>query len=207
MGLNAATSAKREKTGTDFFAASKTIGTRTAGSALIFFSLIPILAIDLYFELFTPGWFVIAILDETAHILTSFIFLIIASQWVNRWIVLSVLAGTILIDVDHIPLLLSTTDFSSIENRPVTHSVLPVLLLILPLAFRRCRDGVTGYVFLGLVAGVVIHLFRDLATGGIPLLWPFASGTFEIRYFVYVLTCVLLGLIPLVRSMSGRNPG
>jgi inner membrane protein len=183
----------------------ETIGKRAVGSLLIGVAILPILAIDLYFEQATPRLLTLAVLDELAHVLTAVIVLVAASQWVNRWTVAGFLAGTVLIDIDHIPLLLSTTDFSAVEGRPATHSVFTILILLIPLLSRLIRNSTLRYIVVGLSAGVAVHLIRDLATGGVPLYWPISGATVEIEYTGYVIACMLLGLIPAFRANLGRR--
>jgi inner membrane protein len=141
---------------------------------------------------------VIGMLDEPAHLLTAWLVLNAFARGRTRywsWVLL----GAVAIDVDHIPLYLWGAPVAVGGGRPVTHSLLSVLLLLAVAgAVRHARS-----VLVGLAAGVLLHLLRDVATGpGVPLLWPVQSGNVLVQYWVYVL---LLGVTVVAQQLLPRK--
>jgi inner membrane protein len=98
---------------------------------------------------------------------------------------MAALAGSVLIDLDHLPLIAGSDALTRETNRPVTHSLLTIgfLALLALVPWRRWR-----WIATGLAAGVATHFTRDLATSsaGVPLLWPLSDHGFTVAYAVYV---------------------
>jgi inner membrane protein len=78
------------------------------------------------------------------------------------------LIASMAIDIDHIPGRLGADWLTAGTPRPYTHSLAVVSALLLGAALWRRRRP----ELLGVASGVAIHLGRDLAEGGVPLLWP-----------------------------------
>jgi inner membrane protein len=139
------------------------------------------------------------LLDEPAHLLTAWLCLsALGAPLVpglrERW----ALAGTVLIDLDHLPLYVGHEGWAVEGSRPPTHSLLLLLLLLL-LALSIPRWG-TAVAFLAV--GLLFHLVRDLATGpGVPLLWPFGHPVL-MPYSVYVAVLVVAAIAAVLRSLS-----
>ncbi len=110
-----------------------------------------------------------------------------------------------LIDLDHVPLVLWGGPVTEFGGRPVTHSLATVAVLTAAaLAVPRVRL-VAG----GLAVGVVLHLVRDLATGpGVPLFWPLRPENVLVPYWVYALLVVAAAVVALaVPAAVRRSPG
>lgn len=128
------------------------------------------------------------LLDETAHAATGALLL---ANWPRGEAApaAAVLAGSILLDVDHLPELWGRAWLRRPGARPVPHCLATVGATAV-LARR-------GRAFRGVSAGLSGHLLRDLATGrtGVPLLWPLSARPFSIPYPVYaaVLGALALG--------------
>jgi membrane-bound metal-dependent hydrolase YbcI (DUF457 family) len=124
---------------------------------------------------------VAGVLDETAHLGTGLVVLAALAPRSPRFEA-GLLAGSVLIDVDHIPDMLGSRVLRAKRMRPVPHSVATLLAI----ATRPRLDGV--------LVGVTAHLARDLATGtnGVPLLWPFSRRPFELPYALYASALVTL---------------
>lgn len=147
------------------------------------------------------------LLDEPAHALTAYLLLLAIGRPLvpgrrEAW----VLAGAVLIDVDHLPLYLGWPGWGVDGGRPPTHSLaFALLLLVLGLVARRA--AALRY----LAAGVLLHFVRDLATGpGVPLLWPL-GGSILLPYAGYaaVLCLAAAACAAGVRPSSallGRRP-
>ena len=116
-----------------------------------------------------------------------------------------VLAGAVLLDLDHVPLYLGADIAVSPGGRPVTHSLLTVAVLLAgAAAVRRWRVPLAG-----LALGAATQLLRDLATGpGVPLLWPALAQDLRMPYLPpYALVLVALAVAATARRLSGRAAG
>jgi inner membrane protein len=164
-------------------------------------SLAIIFLVDYYFKIASPRLITIAILDELAHISTAFLFLIVFKRFVNLPFAAGCLAGAVLIDLDRLPELFSTGTLVAQPERPITHSLVSVLGLLLIAVVLSAQFR---WVFIGAALGVAMHLLRDLATGGVLLLWPVHSANIELSYAAYAVMIVALALVPMVRCTKSR---
>jgi membrane-bound metal-dependent hydrolase YbcI (DUF457 family) len=95
----------------------------------------------------------------------------------------TVLLGSILPDIGH---LLSRYDVLAVvtgSSRTGTHSAV-ALILIAMIGFIDRRHA---NLWLGVAIGGLTHLWRDMGTGTVPLLWPFdltVDGTTFSRYMI-----------------------
>jgi inner membrane protein len=147
-----------------------------------------------------PSRLVEAVVDEVAHLATALLLL-----WGPRWPAMflsGALAGSVLIDLDHIPGELGWDVLSPGAHRPFPHSLATVAALAL--AALAVPDPRRALV-LGVAAGMATHLFRDMAMGGVPLLWPIAVSNVAYPHALYTLAMVAaLGRV-LLRG-RGRPP-
>ena len=112
----------------------------------------------------TPRWIVIGMFDHPAHVATAVL--------LNRNPTPAYLAGSLLPDVDHIPLALRLVHPNPGDPRPVTHC----LLTVAPVAALN-RDAAKG---------MLAHYVRDLGVGtGVPLLWPLTRRSLKLPYVAY----------------------
>jgi inner membrane protein len=144
---------------------------------------------------------VIGLLDEPAHLLTAWLVLNAVTRARTRswpWVLLGVVA----IDVDHVPLYLLGGPIAVGGGRPVTHSLITVLvLLVVAVAVRRARAA-TG----GLAAGVLLHLLRDVATGpGVPVWWPVQPDSVLLPYRLYLFVLVALAAAAVAQQLLSRK--
>jgi inner membrane protein len=127
-----------------------------------------------------PPWLVVGMLDHPAHVATA---LLLRERPSAPY-----LAGSLLPDLDHIPLALRTIHREPEDPRPVTHT----LFTVPPVALRS-RD---------LAAGMLAHYVRDVAVGtGVPLLWPLSRRHLKAPYAAYA---VLLLATAYSRSRPSR---
>jgi inner membrane protein len=151
---------------------------------------------------------VVAVLDEPAHLATAALLLAALLPGRARALVPWALAGAVLIDLDHIPLYLWDLLTSDGSGRPVTHSLLTVLVLVCAGLLARTR---TRTALLGLALGVALHLVRDLGTGpGVPLLWPLDGRSVLVPYAAYfaavaAAAVIAAGRVPLARARARRK--
>jgi inner membrane protein len=128
----------------------------------------------------------VALMDESAHLLTAGLILTAVLPVRALPIVPWTLAASVLIDLDHVPLYLFSPPDDLVGGRPVTHSLGFALALALAGAAVRGR---LRTALLGSAAGVALHLVRDLATPihgpGVRLLWPVIPDSFTLPYAGY----------------------
>ena len=111
-----------------------------------------------------PRWIVVGMFDHPAHVATALL--------LRRNPTPSYLAGSLLPDLDHIPLALRVVHPNPGDPRPVTHC----LLTVAPVALLN-REAALG---------MLAHFVRDLGVGtGTPLLWPLSRRPVRVPYAAY----------------------
>lgn len=149
-----------------------------------------VLVVDLVLARVALPRVVFGLLDELGHLTTTWLLLAAWAVAARRpWrpsVVAGALVASVLIDLDHAPLeLIGDEVLMRGGSRPVTHSLLTVLVLLAASTLTRGRwRAVLG----GAGLGVSLHLWRDLASAPVPLLWPAAPE-------------VLLGPVPVWVSL------
>jgi membrane-bound metal-dependent hydrolase YbcI (DUF457 family) len=114
----------------------------------------------------------------------------------------AILAFSVVIDVDHLPAKAGIDVLNTSTERPVTHCLLSVLVLLA--AAGLARSG----VLLGCAIGLAGHLVRDIGTGdaGVPLLWPLSDGAAVVPFWLYVSLLVLISARSAARPTARRTP-
>ena len=143
-------------------------------------------------------------LDEPAHLLTAWLLLAAAGLSWPACLTAWALAGSVLVDVDHVPLYAWGVGALMPGGRPVTHS----LLVVLVLAAAATTTRAIRVPLLGLATGTALHLLRDAATGwGVPLLWPLLPVQVRVpheAYLALVSGAALAAVLVRARSRSRR---
>ena len=131
-----------------------------------------------------------AVLDESAHALTALV--LFKATGSGRADALLTLAGGVLIDVDHVPMELGLNVITRGTNRPYSHSLLMIggVVILAGLVRSRFRRPMLAVAF-----GIATHLLRDLATGGVPLYWPFLMRRETIAYGFYAVALLAGGAV------------
>jgi membrane-bound metal-dependent hydrolase YbcI (DUF457 family) len=134
---------------------------------------------------------VAGLLDEAAHLGTG-LMVLEAWQRPSQAFATGLLAGSVLLDLDHVPDALGIRVLRPDRMRPRPHSVATLLVLA-----GSPRLG-------GALVGVTAHLARDLATGtnSVPLLWPFSKRPFSIPYGVYAAGLAALAGLGVAQSRT-----
>ena len=148
---------------------------------------------------------VLGALDEPAHLLTAWLVLAAASARTTALRLLPwVLAGAVLLDLDHVPLFLGLDVTATQSGRPVTHSLTTVgVLLAASAAVRPWRTALAG-----LALGAATQLLRDLSTGpGVPLVWPALWADVRLPYLPYLLALLALAVAATARRLSAGAGG
>lgn len=152
------------------------------------------------------------IADETAHFTTMVIFLLAFPPLRSAGFTVGCLLGSVAIDLDHIPLFLGSNLLTGQTNRPLTHGLLTIVLVLVVAAVVR---GPWRSVGLGVAVGLAAHFLRDMATStaGVPLLWPISTTGFMLPYPLYAAALVGalawggLTSVRATRSEKRRGPG
>jgi hypothetical protein len=133
----------------------------------------------------TPRWHAIALFDHPAHVATA---ILIGGP--GRGTDPVYLAGSLLPDVDHIPMALGSP--SAGDPRPKTHSILG------PLAVAPFSRRLAG--------GMLAHLARDLALKpGVPLFAPVSDRAVRIPYPLYAAALIAAAGIRSDRDWGARS--
>jgi len=141
------------------------------------------------------------VLDETAHLATGLLFLMALPRRPPKPFVLGCLVASVLIDADHIPIVLHFQPLIAAAHRPYTHSLSTVAVVLV--AGLLMSDARRACAF-GAVAGLLIHFFRDIATGFVPLAWPVSTTEAQIPYTYYFALMVALAA---AAASHARWPG
>ena len=148
------------------------------------------------------------LIDEPGHLVTAAILLAALLPWRWRAIAPWALAGSVLLDVDHIPLYSFWPGIAAEGGgRPVTHSLITAAVLLAgAAALKRWRIPLVG-----LAVGVLLHLVRDLASGpGAPLLFPWTEAWVRVSersYLAVVAVAAVVATVRLARAVSARGSG
>jgi inner membrane protein len=146
---------------------------------------------------------VVGLLDEPAHVLTAGLLVLGVCPRLRNDTVAWVLAGAVVIDLDHVPLYLWGQPVAHAGGRPVSHSLATAALLLLvavPAAGRARR------ALVGLGTGVLLHLVRDtVSEPGVPLFWPLSPRDVELPYAVYGGLLAVATATAVSRWISGRR--
>jgi LexA-binding, inner membrane-associated putative hydrolase len=163
-----------------------------------------VLLADLILWLTSPPLGIAAVVDEPAHAATALVVLAGIGFRFDRRFLAGVLAGSILIDLDHIPGLAGSHIIAPVGMRPYSHTLLVPLLVLGAAAAVRGR---TRLVLVGAFVGLVCHLARDVAepqqgAPGAPLLWPLSSQSFVVDYIWYGVAIVALTAAGVMRRTA-----
>lgn len=153
-----------------------------------------------------------AMVDEPCHAATALVVLGALTRFHGNppdpkfgW---SILACSVLIDADHLPLEFGSSVLTVGTARPYFHALWTIVVLIFATVVARYWlqraktfiPSTTVYILAGAAWGVSAHFLRDLATAPISLWWPVTKAAVEIPYWWYVLTLLVIIAIPPARS-------
>jgi membrane-bound metal-dependent hydrolase YbcI (DUF457 family) len=135
-----------------------------------------------------PPWILSGLFDHPAHIATSGLVLLNLPPRSRDWTV-GFLVGSLIPDVDHLPLALRKQRPTLDDPRPLSHC-LPAIAPVAALAAARRSERLAGTA-----AGMVAHFGRDVGVGtGVPLLWPLTDRSWRVPYEVYAAACLALAV-------------
>jgi inner membrane protein len=126
----------------------------------------------------------LAVVDWTAHLATMLLVLAALRPVPTRLFALAAFAGTVLLDLDHLPQHFGERLITKGTIRPYTHSLITVLALFAIGRWLAAPASASREVVYGLAGGVAAHVWRDLATG-VPFWWPFSRNDLVMPYAIY----------------------
>ena len=142
--------------------------------------------------------------DEPEHLATAWLFLAAFLPLRGHAFYCWALLGSVVIDLDHIPLYLWNVLTADEGSRPVTHSLATVVLLAAGGAVVSPRHRTP---LLGLALGVLLHFVRDLADGpGIPAFWPLTAYNVTMDHTVSVVVLTVVAVAAAVRRLLTAPP-
>lgn len=147
------------------------------------------------------------LLDEPAHLATALVILgtlvrVRRAPPTQRfgW---TMLACSVLIDIDHLPDEFGTGVLTNGTPRPYTHALWTVIALTVAWATARFfmirstrpRPATIEFILAGAAWGVAAHFVRDIATAPMSLWWPATDIPVQVPYWWYVVALsVFIGI-------------
>jgi len=139
-------------------------------------------------------------LDEVAHLTTGALGLLALACFIDapRRFYVAGLIASVAIDLDHIPLYLG---LGNPEQRPVTHSLTTVLVVVIAAAVSRRHRAVLARV----ATGLLIHFARDVAEGppGVRMLWPLQDTAWTASFWWFLGMIITFTVVRLVLVTVG----
>ncbi len=154
------------------------------------------------------------LLDWPAHLTTALVILgalvRVRGALPDRRFGWTMLACSVLIDLDHLPAELGSQVLTNGTPRPYTHALWTVIVLAVAWAVARffvirsgqSRPATVGLVLAGAASGVAAHFVRDIATAPMSFWWPFTDMAVEVPYWWYVLALAVIIAIGPIRQDS-----
>lgn len=151
------------------------------------------------------------LLDEPAHLATALVIfgalIRIRKTPPDQRFGWSMLACSVLIDLDHLPLQFGSEVLTKGTPRPYTHALWTVLALALAWAtarflrirFNRLRPAALELILAGAAWGVAAHFVRDIATAPMSFWWPVTGIAIEVPYWSYAAALAIAVIIRPVR--------
>jgi hypothetical protein len=112
----------------------------------------------------------------------------------------TMLACSVLIDVDHLPAEFGSQVLTNGTPRPYTHALWTVIVLALAWALARFsvirsgrpRPATIELILAGAATGVAAHFVRDIATAPMSFWWPLTDMAVQVPYWWYVLALAVI---------------
>lgn len=125
----------------------------------------------------------------------------------------SLLAWSVLIDIDHLPLEFGTSVLTAGTPRPYLHALWVLVLLILAILVTRYWSqyakspalAATTQILAGTACGIAAHFLRDVATAPISLWWPVTKAAVQQPYWWYLLELLVIVALPPIRRRASTK--
>src|SRR5581483_11830027 len=144
------------------------------------------------------------VLDEISHFATGLLVLGALRSPLRRPFSTGLLAASVLIDLDHVPLYLGASWLTAGAPRPYPHSL---LTLVVVGVIAAASSGRVRSFSIGALVGLIAHFARDTAepSSGVALLWPVSYHTVSIPYFIYAAAMGALLAVGIWRARSAAS--
>jgi hypothetical protein len=154
------------------------------------------------------------LLDWPAHLATALVVLgalvRVRGSLPDQRFCWTMLACSVLIDLDHLPMEFGSDVLTNGTPRPYTHALWTVIALALAWAAARhfvarsgrSRPATIELVLAGAAWGVAAHFVRDIATAPMSFWWPVTDIAVEVPYPWYVVALTVLVAIGPVRQRA-----
>jgi inner membrane protein len=127
----------------------------------------------------------------------------------------SMLAWSVLIDIDHLPAEFGSRVLTEGTPRPYTHALWVVVVLIVATLVARywsrraktSASAATVLILAGTAWGISVHFLRDVATAPMSLWWPVTKAAVQVPYWTYILELLIIVAIPPVRERKSLVDG
>lgn len=130
----------------------------------------------------TPPLLMVLLIDEPEHGITGLLLLGAFGFGLLRRYWVPTLAGSILIDADHLPQEFGKAVLIGDAPRPYTHSLATLMAVLFVTCWLSPRLRPYGFA---VAFGLATHLFRDTTEGAVLLLWPLTRREFHLMYWPY----------------------
>ena len=162
------------------------------------------------------GFTLRGLIDEPAHLATALVVLGAITRFRGAppepKFVWTMLACSVMIDLDHVPAEFGINALTNGTPRPYTHALWTVIVLALAWAIARrltIRRGVprpaaAELVLAGAAWGVAAHFLRDIATAPMSFWWPVTDAAVQVPYWWYAGALLVIIALPL-RLRRGRH--
>lgn len=186
---------------------SRLVSRRVVSLALIALIAITDYAIPWHGLPFVPR----AMVDEPSHLATALVVVGAMTRWRGSPLSTSfgwaILASSVLIDADHLPLEFGYSWLTAGTPRPYTHALwLVAVMAMISVAAARWRrrtgtavPAAVASISAGVACGLSAHFLRDIATAPMSLWWPLSDATFQVAYGWYLGTLLVILAVPLRR--------
>ena len=122
----------------------------------------------------------------------------------------TMLACSVLIDIDHLPAELGSDVLTNGTPRPYTHALWTVVILTFAWAIARLfvirsgrrRPATVELILAGAACGVSAHFVRDIATAPMSFWWPVTEMAVQVPYWWYVVALAAIIAIGPIRRRS-----
>lgn len=163
------------------------------------------------------GFVTRGLLDWPAHLATALVILgaliRVRGALPDQRFGWAMLACSVLIDLDHLPLEFGSDILTNGTPRPYTHALWTVIVLTLAWATTRFfmtrsarpRPATAELILAGAASGVAAHFVRDIATAPMSFWWPLTDMAVQVPYWLYVLALAAIIAIGPIRRHSGRT--
>lgn len=159
------------------------------------------------------GFVMRGMLDWPAHLATTLVILgalvRVRKALPDQRFGWAMLACSVLIDLDHLPLEFGSGILTNGTPRPYTHALWTVIALILGWAIARffairsgrSRPASVELILAGAAWGLAAHFIRDIATAPMSFWWPTTDMAVQVPYWWYVVALpVIIAIGPIRRG-------